>query len=187
MAQTVDTPVADARRRRPRPGDRAYRRPGIGLPVAVLLALVGAFFAWVSAEPFWLAGGHGSTGTVTVLNCQARGLGQQCVGRFVGDDPGFIAPAVRVAGLAADDQRQGSTAPARMLHRDSTRAYADPVGSLHLRWLLGLALVALVGVGIGAATGAGRLRREGAGRAGWLLTMGGTLALFLGIVGAALL
>ena len=34
-------------------------RPLPGLAALVLLSLVAAFFAWVSAEPFWLAVGHG--------------------------------------------------------------------------------------------------------------------------------
>ena len=76
-----------------------------------------------------------------------------------------------------------------MLDDGSRWAYAGPVSGLHLRWQLGLAAVLVCGVLIGLATGVGRLRT--AGRGGrfvlWAVSLAGPLALFAGMLVAALL
>jgi hypothetical protein len=53
-------------------------------------ALAGAFFAWVSAEPFWLSVGHGTSGTAAVV-ASADG----CRATFVGS--GFTRSTVELA------------------------------------------------------------------------------------------
>ena len=70
-----------------------------------MLALATMFLAWVSAEPFWLAIGHGHTGTATISST-SRG----CRAAFVADDRSFTVSTVEVAGLR--DCPDGSVAPA---------------------------------------------------------------------------
>ena len=174
-----------ARRRRGDP--HATRRPAVGLTALVLTALAGAFFGWVSAEPFWLATGRGVAGTVTVTSCQPSGLDERCVGRFAAED--FTVDAVRLSSVPSASRERGDRFEARMLDGGSRWAYAGPVSGLHLRWQLGLAAVLVCGVLIGLATGVGRLRT--AGRGGrfvlWAVSLAGPLALFAGMLVAALL
>jgi hypothetical protein len=161
----------------------------IGLPLAIGLALVGVFFAWVSADPFWLSMGRGDAGTVTVTGCHPRGVGDRCVGRFVADNRAFTASEVFVSSLAPAARHRGANVPAKMLDKRSGWAYAGTERALHLRWLAGLGMVLLVGIGVGIATGVHRLRAEGARKVAllWAVSLGGPIVLYLGILGAAVL
>ncbi|MGH3713477.1 MAG: hypothetical protein ACRDT4_08480 [Micromonosporaceae bacterium] len=144
------------------------RRPVVGLPLLVLLNLLALFVAWVSAEPFWLAVGHHDAGAVEVTRCTGRGeLGTRCVGTFSTQDRRYAVDLATVSGASAQDRKVGRTLPARMVSEDGRIAYAGDTGGLHLRWLTGLGLLLLIGLGIGIATGAWRLR--GPARAGAVL------------------
>lgn len=134
------------------------RRPVVGLPLLVLLSLLALFVAWVSAEPFWLAVGHHDAGAVEVTRCTGSGeLGTRCVGTFSTQDRRYAVDLATVTGAAAEDRKVGRTLPARMVSEDGRIAYAGDVRGLHLRWVLGLALLLLIGLGIALATGAWRL------------------------------
>lgn len=147
-------PRRPAARRTPR---RPPRSPAAGLPLLVLLAMAAAFFAWVSAEPAWLAAGRGDLGVVTVSACSGSGIGQRCIGTFT-TAHGYTVDAVPVTGVAATERQPGVTLRARMVGPDARTAYAgDPTG-LHFRWTLGLLLVAACGLAMVVATGAWRLR-----------------------------
>lgn len=150
----------------PRPGDRVTppgrtrpprppRRPAIGLPALVALALLAAFFGWVSAEPLWVALGHAEGGTVTVTRCSGEGLRQGCVGEFTGE--AFTVAEVTLIGVEVADRRAGAAVAARMVSPDGRGAYAGDGLTLHLRWAVGLVLVLGCGFGIALATGARRL------------------------------
>jgi hypothetical protein len=161
---------------------RRTRRPTVGLAALVVLAFVAAFFGWVSADPFWLGTGQGSNGTATVTRCEAG----RCEGQFAGSD--FSAEGVLLSGIAPDDQRRGATAPARMLSSDRDWAYTGPGWGLHLRWGLGLLAVLLCGLLLGPATGTRFLRplSRRAALGARLLALVGPLALYAGMLGAAL-
>jgi hypothetical protein len=77
---------------------RQPRRPGLALAGLVLLSLLSSFFAWVSAEPLWLALGRGDRGTATVINCTGSGIGQRCRGEFISANGSFDVPDVWVTG-----------------------------------------------------------------------------------------
>jgi hypothetical protein len=163
-------------------GLRRSRRPAVGLVALVVLGFVAAFFGWVSADPFWLGTGQGATGTVTVARCD----GGRCEGQFAGT--AFSAEGVLLSGISPADRHSGATVPARMLASDRDWAYAGPAWGLHLRWALGLVVVVLCGLALGAATGARFLRPLGrrASVGARLLALAGPLALFAGMLGAAL-
>ncbi|TDB76668.1 hypothetical protein E1165_06250 [Micromonospora sp. KC723] len=172
--QARKAPAASARTRAPRPPD-----PARGLAVLLALSLVAAFFAWVSAGPFWLAVGHASTGTVVVTDCSGGGLTQRCRGIFTADRERFRVHGVRVSGVP-DKRGTGTALPARMTGADDDTAYVDTGVGRHLRWVLGLLVVAGCGAGIARGTGATRLadprQRRGATAAAWagpaLITLG---------------
>ncbi|MEU1587173.1 hypothetical protein [Micromonospora sp. NPDC005710] len=128
-----------------------------GLAALVGLSLVVAFFAWVSAGPFWLAVGHGRTGTVVIDHCSGGGLTQRCRGIFTADDGRFVAHGVRVSGVPAEGSVPGTPLPARMTGPDSGTAYADVGVGRHLRWLPGLLVVIGCTAGIVRWTGSSRL------------------------------
>jgi hypothetical protein len=167
-----------ARRRRRPPADN----PLTSLLCLIVLSMVAAFFGWVSAEPFWLAVGHGDRGYATTTRCHGSGVTQRCVGQFATE--GFSVAPVTLLGVAGDGRRPGAVSPARMVGPTSTQAYTAAPGALmHLRWTLGFLLVLICGYGITEATGARRLpsrpARRGATIAGFLgplLLLGGFLA-----------
>jgi hypothetical protein len=161
------------------------RRPALGLTALVLLALIAAFFAWVSAEPLWLAIGHSERGTGTVSRCIGEGMTQRCIGRFVAADGGFTVDGVALLGV--DGARApGAVVDARMVGPDSRQAYV--VGSstvLHLRWAVGVLLVLLCGFGIALATGARRLDHPRARRCAVLCCVGAPVLLLAGFLAAS--
>jgi hypothetical protein len=154
------SPIRSGRRGGPRPGSAT------GLVALVLLGLVSAFFAWVTAEPLWLAVGHSQPGAVTVTRC----TGDRCLGTFTGT--GFTRDGVPVMG---DAPAVGGSKPARMTSERGVRAYVDV--DPNSRALVGFALILLCGLGIVRATGVRRLPTMPARRTATLLTLAGPLAL----------
>ena len=152
----------------------------------VSLGLVAAFFGWVSAEPFWLAVGHGDRGYATTTQCTSSGVTQRCAGRFAAADGRYTVSGVVLLGVEPAGRAPGSTAPARMVSPDSRQAYLGSTGPLlHLRWVLGFALVLLCGYTVAGLTGARRLENGRARRGAVLLSLAGPLALLAGFLIAA--
>ncbi|RKN43617.1 hypothetical protein D7223_21120 [Micromonospora endolithica] len=166
--------------RRPHPPD-----PLPGLAALVGLSLAAAFFAWVSAAPFWLAVGHGTSGRVAVYQCTGSGLDQRCRGNFAADTQGWTAHGVTISGLSGDRAEPGALVPARMTGPEGGTAYVDTGAAGHLRWLLGLVAVLGCGVGIVRWTGAARLADPRARR--WAVAAGlaGPLLITAGFLTAA--
>ncbi|MQA26555.1 MAG: hypothetical protein GEU94_14050 [Micromonosporaceae bacterium] len=155
-------------KRRVRHAYRSGRRPAIGLPLLLVLALLALFVSWVSAEPFWIAVGHQDPGKIEVTRCSGEGdLGRRCVGTFVASGSAYAVDLATVSGAAPGDREAGRTLPARMVSEDGRIAYAGDAAGLHLRWSIGLGLLLLIGLGIAWATGAWRFR--GAARTGAVL------------------
>jgi hypothetical protein len=142
----------------------------------VVLALTAAFFGWVSAEPFWLAVGHGRAGTATVLTDSPP-----CEATFIADGGAFVAGRVDLQGVDPGGCTAGAEVDARMVSANSDRAYAADPWALHLRWLIGFTLVLLCGLAITWVTGATRF-------SGWqrTVTVGLSLAAPVGVVAAML-
>ena len=138
--------------------------------------MLAGFLAWASADAFWLAVGHGRTGTATVARCAGSGLTSRCTGTFTGG--GFTAPGVAVAGLPPAARQPGSTVAAEMVSAHGRVAYA---GRAHdPRWALGFGLVVLCGMVIAWATGAGRLPGTRARLTAWAASFAGPLLLLAG-------
>jgi hypothetical protein len=149
----------------PRSSPRRGRNGGrggsaYGLVALVLLGLMSAFFAWVTAEPVWLTVGHAEAGTVTVTRC----AGDRCLGTFTGT--GFARDAIPVMG---DAPAAGEQVPAEMTSRRGANAYVgvDPAS----RAGMGIALIVLCGLGIVRATGVRRLPTRPARRIAALLSV----------------
>ncbi|WP_243640272.1 hypothetical protein [Micromonospora sp. MW-13] len=176
--------VARARRQR---ADRPARPPDPwrGLSALLALSLLAAFFAWVSAGPFWLSVGHRVTGTVVVGECTGGGLTQRCRGVFTADDGGFVAFGVRISGVPAERSTTGSALPAGMTGPAADTAYADTRAGLHLRWLLGLLLVLACGGAIARCTGATLLTDRRARRWATAAAVAGPLVITAGLLAAA--
>jgi hypothetical protein len=161
------------------------RRPAFGLLALVVLALLGAFFAWTSAAPLWLAVGHGEAGTVTVTRCTGAGMTERCAGTFVARG-GWTASDVSVLGDDGSARAAGAVLPARMVTADGGQAYVNASGwTLHVRWVIGLALVLLCGLGIASATGARRLETARARRRAVLASIGAPFVVLAGFLVAA--
>jgi hypothetical protein len=159
------------------------RHPAAGLAGLLLLGLIAAFFSWVSAEPFWLAVGHGDQGAVTIARCSGSGVTQRCAGDFTAADGAYRVENLAVLGVEPALRDSGSVTRARMVSSDSRQAYAGETGLLvHLRWALGFVLVLLCGLGIASLTGARRLETARARRAAVLMSMAGPLVLLAGFL-----
>ena len=178
---------ADGRRGQPplkKP--RKPRGPVAGLLGLVAMALVASFFSWVSAEPFWLAAGHGDPGVATVGQCTGSGVTQRCHGSFAAADGSFAVERVTLLGVDAAARNTGALAPARMVTPDSRQAYVGRTGwMLHLRWTLGFILVVLCGYGIAGMTGARQLETAKARRNAVLISLAGPVLLLAGFLAAA--
>ena len=185
-----EEPAPVLTRARHRGQGRATRKQS-GRPLSaqaslVALGLVAAFFAWVSAEPFWLAAGHGDRGYATTTACTGAGVTQRCAGRFAAADGRYTMTRVRLVGVEGPARAAGTITPARMVSPDSRQAYLGDTGPLlHLRWLLGFALVLLCGYAIAGVTKARQLETAKARRAAVLLSLAGPLALLAGFLTAA--
>lgn len=184
----TDPPAPDdaLRGKPPLDAPRSPRPPLSGLISLIALALIAAFFSWVSAGPFWLAVGHGEPGTAIVTRCTGSGVTQRCSGSFAAADGRFDVPRVTLLGVDTDVHAVGAPAPARMVSPASRQAYVGATGPLiHLRWVLGFMLVLLCGCGIAALTGARRLETGPARRAAVLISLAGPILLLVGFLSAS--
>lgn len=175
--------------RRTKPPKEPRPSTGFAFTALVGLSLVAMFFAWVAAEPLWLAIGHGEQGTVTVTTCTGHGLLRRCVGAFTTSEGAYTVERVAALGLATDQRVAGATVPVRMVAAarcgDSPagcRAYAADLAGLHLRWGVGLLLVLCCGLLIAWATGAARVERRRV--AAVFACIGGPVLLALGFLAA---
>jgi hypothetical protein len=165
------------------PRRRPQRRPALGLLALIVLALTATFVGWVSAEPLWLAMGHGERGTATVTPCAVRDAPYECV-TFTAAGGRFAVEDVALLGTDRSHLRQGTSISAHMVSPHSRRAYAlDPMG-IGLRAAVGLALVLLCGLGLAWATGATRLDHRGSRRRACLACVAAPLLLTLGFLAA---
>lgn len=160
------------------------RRLAFGLAAVVAFSLAAAFFAWVSAEPLWLAVGHGQPGTATVTRCDSHGSEYACV-TFQAADGAYTVPDVAVRGARPHGLGAEGSVPARMVSPRGDRAYAVDTTGLNLRWAVGLVLVLLCGLGTAWATGAARLADRGARRRAVLACLAAPLLLAAGFLTAA--
>ncbi|WP_067508656.1 hypothetical protein [Actinoplanes sp. TFC3] len=167
----------------PRRKPRDPRRPLGGLIALLALGLVAAFFSWVSAEPFWLAVGHGQEGTAVVSRCSGSGVTQRCMGTFTADSGAYAVQDLALLGVQPGQKAGGSVMPARMVSMTSRQAFTGETGLLvHLRWTLGFLLVIICGLGIAGLTGARRLENARARRGAVLLSLAGPLVLLAGFL-----
>ncbi|GIJ25856.1 hypothetical protein Vqi01_10180 [Micromonospora qiuiae] len=171
------------RRRRARSNHPPDPLPGLASLVG--LSLVAAFFAWVSAGPFWIAVDHATPGTVVVTECSGGGLTQQCRGIFTAADGTFRSHGVRISGVPAHRTAAGGSLPARVTGPDGGIAYVDRGFGVHLRWLLGLLAVLGCGAGIARWTGATRLPEPRARRWAVIASLAGPLMITIGFLAAA--
>jgi hypothetical protein len=133
---------------------RSQRSPAAGLAWLVVLGLLAAFFGWFSAEPLWLSLGHGVPGTATVVDCSIHGITGRCAD-FTPASGAF--PVTRVTLLGLGRAAAGQQVAARMVSPSGWQAYAGDRSSLYLRWVPGLVVVVLCGLGIAWGTGVSRL------------------------------
>ncbi|WP_432985589.1 hypothetical protein [Dactylosporangium sp. CA-233914] len=175
----------DARRSAPqRPSrvrrSRPPRGPAAGLSAMLIIALLSGFFAWTSAEPFWLDMGHRVRGTAEITSCKGEGVLRRCVAEFTrpGADP---VDGARVVGL---DEAPGTSVAAEMVPGGRI-AYAGNASGLRVRWAAGLGLIALCGIVLAWLTGAWRFARLRDRLAAWSLTAAAPLVLSAAIVLAA--
>lgn len=159
------------------------RRPAFGVFALVVLGLVTAFIAWVSAEPLWLAVGHGDQGTATATHCSIEGSPYECV-VFTATGGRYVAEDVTLLGTEHGHLRQGTWVAAEMVSPHSSRAYAVDATGLRLRSAAGLVALLLCGLGIAWATGANRLEPPAIRRPAFLACLGAPLLLFLGFLAA---
>ena len=162
------------------------RRTAPALVTLIVLALLATFFAWVSAEPFWIAMGHGEPGYATTAHCAGSGVTQSCTGTFAAADGDFVINRVTLLGVDGAQRADGAIAPARMVSADSRQAYLGDTGTLiQLRWMLGFLLVLICGYAIAGLTGARRLETARARRGAVLVSLAGPLILLAGFLLAA--
>jgi hypothetical protein len=159
------------------------RRPVFGIPALIVLGLVAAFVAWVSAEPMWLAVGHGERGTATATQCSLEGVPYECV-TFTAASGRYVAEDVTLVGTEHRSLQPGTSVSAEMVSPRSSRAYAADDTAHHLRSGIGLALILLCGLGIAWATGATRLEPPTTRRPAFLACLGAPLLLTLGFLAA---
>ncbi len=165
---------------------RAGRLPVSAQISLVTLGLLAAFFGWVSAEPFWLAVGHGDRGYATTAQCSSSGVTQRCTGQFASADGRYAVSRVVLLGVEPGGRAPGSTAEARMVSPDSRQAYLGSTPPLlHLRWILGFTLVLVCGYAVAGLTGARRLENSRARRGAVLLSLAGPVTLLAGFLIAA--
>jgi hypothetical protein len=172
----------------PKPDSPVRGNSALGLTGLVLFALLAAFFAWVTAEPMWLAMGHGDDGRATVLQCVGSGVSQRCVGDFTSES-GTVVERVALLGVdqaALAGQGEPAQLTARMVGARSDQAYVgSALRGLHLRWVVGFALAMLCGLGIALSTGAIRFTERRARRAAIATSFAAPLLLLVGFLAAS--
>jgi hypothetical protein len=146
----------------------------------LVFAFVATFFAWFSAGPLWLSLGHAHSGVATVANCPIAGLDKRCA-QFVADNGAFTAQ-VTLLGPTSNNAAVGAKLPAKMVSSTETIAYAGDDTSLYLRWIPGLAIVLLCGLGIAWATGSYRLSTRRAKMISLLTSIAGPILLTVGML-----
>lgn len=177
MRQPRDAARTSPPPKRPPRRTRTPRNPAAGLPAMLLIALLAGFFAWTSAEPFWLDLGQGERGHAQVTRCNGDGVLRRCYATFQSES-GAAVTGVPVVGA---DDAPGTTLDARM--RPGGRiAYAGNPSGLRVRWTVGFALILLCGAALCWATGAGRLGRFRTRLAACALTAAAPLVLGLGVL-----
>ncbi|WP_433613435.1 hypothetical protein ACQP2P_04150 [Dactylosporangium sp. CA-139114] len=169
-------PQRRARQRRVRPA----RGPVAGLTAMLVVALLTGFFAWTSAEPFWLDMGHRVRGTAEITSCKGTGVLRRCMAEFT--RPG--AEAVDGTRLMGLDQPTGSSVAAVMVPGGRV-AYAGNPSGLRVRWATGFGLVLLCALLLAWLTGAWRFARLRDRLTAWALTVTAPLVLAAAIVVAA--
>ncbi|MCP2325544.1 hypothetical protein HDA40_004051 [Hamadaea flava] len=173
---------------RPAKPDQGVRTASaVGLAGLVLFALLAAFFAWVTAEPLWLALGHGHDGKATAIQCVGSGVSQRCVGDFTADS-GLTVERVALLGVDQQTLPRGEQAQllARMVGSHSDQAYVgDALRGLHLRWVVSFCLAMLCGLGIAVSTGAIRFGDPKARRAAIATSLAAPLLLIIGFLAAS--
>ncbi|WP_460494375.1 hypothetical protein [Dactylosporangium cerinum] len=70
---------------------RRLRNPAFGLPAMLVIALLAGFFAWTSAEPFWLDMGQGEHGRAQITRCKGDGVLRRCYATFQSDVRAAVA------------------------------------------------------------------------------------------------
>ena len=176
---TTGTPRHAAKPRRKRV--REPRKLAFALPLIIFFGFLSAFFSWVSAEPVWLAVGHSIDGTATVTRCVGDGMTRRCLGDFSTKD--FVVTQISLLGLTDSLAVPGQTVAAEMVNLRSHRAYAG--GSFLLRWLPGVALVLLCGLGIALAAGVRRFADRGERRAAFAISLAAPMLVAVGFLAAA--
>jgi hypothetical protein len=171
---------APPRRQRRARRIRPPRGPLAGLAAMLLLGLLAGFFAWTSAEPFWLDMGRGVRGTAEITACHGTGVLRRCRADFAA--PG--RETVDGARVVGRDERPGAEVAAEMLPGGRI-VYAGSESGLRARWAANLGLVALCGVVLAWLTGAWRFARLRDRLTAWLLTAAAPLLLGAAIVLAA--
>ncbi|MFC4047604.1 hypothetical protein ACFO1B_55155 [Dactylosporangium siamense] len=156
---------------------RRLRNPAFGLPAMLVIALLAGFFAWTSAEPFWLDMGQGEHGHAQITRCKGDGVLRRCYATFQSD----VRAAVAGVPLVGADDAPGTTLDARM-RAGGRIAYAGNPSGLRVRWTVGLALILLCGAALCWATGAGRLGRLRTRLAAYAVTVAAPLVLGLGVL-----
>ncbi len=169
-----------ARRGRP---PKPPRIPPVGLSCLVVLALLAAFFGWVSVEPFWISVGHARSGTATIERCTGAGVSRRCAASFQATDGRFSTRLVAVAG--GGQLRPGARVGARMVSPHGRLAYVGDAGGLHLRWIIGLLLVLLCGLLIAWLTGTYRLPNRRARLIAFGISVGTPMLLAAGMAATA--
>jgi hypothetical protein len=147
----------------------------------IVLAMVSAFFGWVSAEPLWLALGHGSRGTATVTKCVGDGITRRCLGDFATKD--FAVARVSLLGVTDRSAAPGEKLAAEMVSPRSHRAYAG--GPFLMRWLPGLAVALLCGLGIALVAGVRRFASRRERWAAFGISLAGPALVTIGFLAAA--
>jgi hypothetical protein len=179
-------PTATATRTAPerhrRRSAQQRRHPVVGLLALIVLGLLATFFAWVSAEPLWLAVGHGTKGTATVIHCTGAGLDQRCHASFAAAGGAFTTDLVDLVGAPSRQRVDGTQVAAQMVSPYGRLAYAADTSALTLRWALGLALILLCGLGIAFATGAHKLPDRRSRRYAGLASLTGPLLLLFAML-----
>ncbi|MFC4336123.1 hypothetical protein [Salininema proteolyticum] len=155
------------------------RRPAVALPAMILLALVMAFFAWMSAPATLMLLGFGQSESVSITDC-SEAFAPSCDARTASVDTAEEAGAtLRVIGDAtADDAGTDVTA-----ERVGETVYVGETSGLLWRALLPLGLFAVTTLLFVYASGAGRLYdKRTAARLSCVAFAG---ALWVGILGAS--
>lgn len=150
----------------------------------MVLALVAAFFAWVTAEPALVAMGHARSGTATVATCVGSGIQRRCHASFQDDSGQLVAVRIPLVGTRPGEAKPGTTVPARMAGDSGRVAYSTHSG-LRALWGTGLTMLVLCGLALIWSGGATRLPNRRFRAIGVLVSLAAPLAMLAGMLVAA--